>query len=277
MRLRPKKFMGQNFLTNPKVIEQTLMAVKSCKPEGIMEIGPGLGALTTPLLNLKKPLCLIEKDKLLAKYWRDKLNTLTKKNQLEQKTKPLNKNFFNVIEGDVLKIPFANYFKPNTILTGNLPYQVAGRLILECCPGAKELKAMVLMCQQEVGEKILASRKSKNYGLLSVLCQSFWQVSIVVKAKTTDFYPQPKVQGLVLKFSNKKKPVSNPKAFLGFVKFCFSERRKILLSRLKKQQAKYSLNMVDIFQKLELNPKARPEELSIKQFTALFTATHKLL
>ena len=275
----PKKSMGQNFLINPITIQKIVSSVEELDPSLIMEVGPGLGALTDHLISLKCPFYVVEKDSFLCQYWR--------------------KKGVNVLEGDVLNpkgliVPnsqealpaekdkkplkssnqtgknvfWSSFLLPGSVFIGNLPYQIASRLMVQCCPGPNNLKAMVLMFQKEVAQRILAAPCSKNYGLLSVLSQCFWEGRFLTEASISDFYPRPKVAGQVLVFRKKKHSIQNPATFLSFVKLCFSQRRKFLLSRLK--TIKEKKHIIDIFDKMKLLPSVRAEELSPTQFMSLF-------
>jgi len=246
----PKKLLGQNFLINPEVIEQIIKAVDKAKPSLIMEVGPGLGALTKHFMLFKCPLWVIELDRDICQYW-------------EQKN-------INVLKGDVLKTDWESKLLTHSVLVGNLPYKIASRLLVNCCPGPSQLKGMVLMFQKEVAQRILSVPHSKSYGLLSVLAQCFWNIKILTEAKPSDFYPKPKVSGQVLVFQKKQHFIEHTKAFSLFIKFCFSQRRKILFNRLKKLHDQRSA-ITNIFDKMKLSPLIRPEELSPEQFVALFT------
>ena len=244
----PKKFLGQNFLINSDLIKETVLAVHNLEPSFILEVGPGLGALTEEFILFKKPLLLAEMDRDLCIYWKNR--------------------GLNVLEGDVLKSSWASKLKEGAVLTGNLPYQVASRLMVECCPGPSQLKAAVLMFQKEVAQRIEASPGEKEYGLISVLSQSFWASEFLLEASPSDFYPKPKVAGRVLVFHKKKSSLSNTKDFVLFVKFCFSQRRKLLLSRLKKQEKDISVE--SIWEELNISSSIRAEELTPGQFISLF-------
>ena len=204
----PKKFLGQHFLISPLVIEKTLSAVAELKPSLIVEVGPGFGALTKGLLLLKKPLVLVEKDPALCCYWQNVLSHSGKSvltGGRQGVALPDIKTHLNppalkrgrlkpvgfVLKGDVLKLAWQSLLLPGSILTGNLPYNIAGRLLLKSCPGPPQLKAMVLMFQKEVAQRVLACPGSKNYGLLSVLSQCFWKARLLLEAGTSDFYPRP--------------------------------------------------------------------------------------
>ena len=246
----PKKFLGQHFLINHQVIKKTVSMVEALNPALVMEVGPGLGALTDEFIVLKLPLCVVEKDSVLCQYWRQK--------------------GICVLEGDVLKLPWQDQLLSNSILAGNLPYQVASRLMIRCCPGPDQLKAMVLMFQKEVAQRILASPRSRGYGLLSVMSQCFWEVSVIMEAAVSDFYPRPQVAGRILVFRRKEHSLTNAEAFLSFVKLCFSQRRKFLLNKFKKKVGGDNV-VADIFNQMNLSFSIRAEELSPRQFMSLFS------
>ncbi len=250
----PKKFLGQHFLINKKVIQKIVQSAHALNPKLIIEIGPGLGALTNPLKSLQIPMKVIEQDSLLCRYWKDKVE---------------------VISGDVLKISWISFLKPNSLLIGNLPYQTASRLLVECSQGIKNLKTMILMFQKEVAQRICATHGSKQYGLLSVLSQCVWKIKKLITATPKDFYPRPLVAGQVLLFQTKmddQQKINLPE-FTRFVKISFAQRRKLLINRLQTQTG-YSLKKV--FHQMHLPLSVRAEELSPKQFVGLFCEIKKL-
>ena len=252
--ISPKKFLGQHFLINPLVIGKTVSQVKNLDPGLIIEVGPGLGALTDELMLLGRPLLLVEKDPLICDFWRKKQ--------------------IPILEGDVLKVGWPAHLKAGSVLTGNLPYQIASRLMIKCSPAPAELKAMVFMFQKEVAERIRAKPSSKSYGLLSVVSQCFWDIHFLTEAGLCDFYPRPQVAGQVLVFYKKDHSLTAGREFVLFVKFCFAQRRKILLNRLKKWE-KIKTDVEDIFDKMKLPPYCRAEELSVGQFMSLFEQISK--
>lgn len=245
----PKKFLGQHFLINTVLIQEIVIAVKDINPSFIVEVGPGLGALTKPLIALNIPLAVVEKDITLCRYWEDQVF---------------------VIKGDILHFKWIEYLHQRSLLIGNLPYQVASRLLVQCSQNVKHLRYMVLMFQKEVAERICAKPYSKKYGMLSVLSQCVWDIEWFLEASPKDFYPQPKVSSQVLLF--KKKPVisivRNLPEFTDFIKLCFTQRRKFLFNRLKK---KFGISHTKgVFNKIGLSLSVRAEEVSVDQFVCLF-------
>ena len=288
----PKQKWGQNFLINSGKIKQIILAVKQLKPSFIMEVGPGLGALTHHLLKLKTSslkshginneqtdcsfkktfFSAVELDSQLCRYWENQR--------------------VSILKGDVLKIPWQSILLPGSVLTGNLPYSSSSRLLIQCCPGPEELKGMVLMFQKEVAERIRACAHSKPYGMLSVLAHCYWSIQLLTTAGTKDFYPQPKVAGQVLVFQKKSHNLCRPEQFLNFVKHCFNCRRKYLINSLQqalesaRQNSKMKLlndlklkgktkkenktYLLKNFSQLGLSSQVRPEQLSPVQYVKLY-------
>lgn len=244
LHISPLKHLGQNFLINNQLGEKIVSEVKKAIPPWI-EIGPGPGALTRLFSEEeKKEMALIEKDKKIADYWREKN--------------------FSVLMQDALKTNWTTFPHPSTLF-GNLPYQLAGPLILKASLFSKQIASMILMMQKEVSLRVRAKPKTKDYGLLSVMAQTFWHVQWIAEAGTKDFYPSPKVAGHVLKFQQKKTPVSADK-FLIFLKSCFSQRRKKLIRRLPIALLKAEILLSEI----NKDSNTRAEELTPEEFICLF-------
>ena len=248
LNIRPKKSLGQNFLINPFISEQIVSIIKELNPTSLIEIGPGLGSLTTPLSQLNIPITLIELDSKIADFWKQKK--------------------FSVIEKDALQIKDISIFKSSS-LVGNLPYQISSRLIIHASTNWP-VQQMCLMVQKEVADRITSAHKQKSYGLLSVAVQYSWNIQKKLEVKTSDFYPPPKVEGHILTF--KRKNILSV-LFLSFLKECFQQKRKMLLKKIKKMdilnQAS-TAHLQQTFDKLNISPSARAEELSVDQFVKLY-------
>ena len=245
--IRPKKILGQNFLVNKTVVSKIIEQVETLEPSHIIEVGPGLGALTEPLHALvsakNKTLTLIELDSQLSRYWE------------EQK--------FAVIKGDALKLNWAHFVKSQATLVSNLPYQIASRLFLERTFGPSYIDSMVLMFQREVAQRLLAPFSTKHYGVLSVIGQLGWEMGSLARLTPADFYPSPKVNSEVLVF--KRKAVIS-RDFFYFTKDIFLNRRKLA----KKNLSKYLSE--DIIIKILGNLMLRAEDISPQKFLKLYEA-----
>lgn len=250
-----KKSLGQNFLVSDVVIDRIIEAVKNFKPEALIEVGPGPGALTYFLRQMNLPLQLIELDREMAQYWR------------EQE--------LPVIEEDALRIDWAQFHDrtKKTTFVSNLPYQISSSIVIERSIENEGPENMVLMFQKEVAQRIRAAAQSDAYGLLSVIAQTFWKVETVTDAGPRDFDPPPRVASRVLAFTRREVPFKRRKSFLNFVKAGFAQRRKLLKKNLKDlchQKNVVEADLIKWIQELGFKETARAEELSPEQFVKLY-------
>jgi 16S rRNA (adenine1518-N6/adenine1519-N6)-dimethyltransferase len=271
----PKRSLGQNFLISDNVVDRILMAARSAPFSDLVEVGPGLGALTDDLLRLGPSLTLIELDRRFAQAWREKAESSPDLG-------------IRVIEGDALRLDWRTLgLRPDSLLVSNLPYQISSSLVIERSLEPAGISRMVLMFQKEVAQRISARAASKEYGLLTVIAQTFWETSTVSEAGPRDFFPPPNVASRVLMFKRRKLEWQEGASgrvssggFLKFAKAAFSQRRKLLTRNL---QGSYFGEGKDILPRLEavfaaqgLAPTARAEELDPKAFVRLYLAMAEL-
>lgn len=250
--IEPKKSLGQNFLVSDVVIGKIIAAAERTKPGFMIEIGPGPGALTYHLQNLTKNYQLIELDREISKYWRDK--------------------GLNLIEADALQLDWSPFFKEARPLTlvSNLPYQISSSLVIDRSLDAEPLDHMVLMFQKEVAQRIRARHGDELYGMLSVVAQSFWKMETVTEAGPGDFFPPPKVASRVLSFEKKPSPVADKKKYFQFVKAAFLHPRKLMASNLMERLPITKERSMEILKSLKLPEKARAGELTVQQFVDFY-------
>lgn len=247
--IQPNKALGQNFLVREAVIERILSA---CEGEyhQYIEIGPGPGALTEGLLARSIKPRVVEMDRKIASYWKER--------------------GLEVFTGDALRMDWTQIAtEPKVCLVSNLPYQISSSILIDRCIGPTAIACMVLMFQKEVAERIEAPAGSKDYGILSVMAQTFWQIERVSEAGPKDFFPPPKVASRVLKFQRKDTDV-NASALLRLCKAAFAQRRK----KLTKNLASLNLEKAALEDRLQgwghpLDQRA--EQLSPEQFAALLS------
>lgn len=241
------KSLGQHFLIHLDLIESIVAQVKK-DSSFFIEIGPGLGSLTDYFESEKQNMILIEKDKKFIQYW-------------------IQKRGFQVIGEDALKLDWSTYPKQSTLF-GNLPYSIAGPLILELSHHYKHFFKVIVMMQKEVAERILAS-SGKPYGILSVVTQAFWNIRPIAIANPEDFHPQPKVFGQILEFKPKEIClVKDPKDFLFFIKTCFTHRRKKLIKQmLFFTDAKTAAHLLT---KRHYKNDVRAEQISVNDFIDIY-------
>ncbi len=208
-----KKSFGQNFLINPAVIDAIVASAKASKGGRFLEIGPGMGALTSALLLDSRPLCAVELDPEACAYLSERFG---------------NAPNFQLIQGDAVHamLPLGSPWS----VVGNLPYNAATpiltRFLLEPIPWER----LVFMFQLEVGQKILGKPGTKEYGPLSVLSQLCCKVTRLMKLGPGSFRPAPKVDSVVLRFDPLSEAPDYPtrKALLGLLHRSFAHRRKTL-------------------------------------------------
>ena len=255
---KAKRSLGQNFLVNKEVINKIIQSVVLRKPQQLIEIGPGTGALTEELLKLGLPLTLIELDRQFAEFWRGRSIT--------------------VIEDDALKVNFAKLGVGKTLLVSNLPYQISSTLLIDRSVNKDLVNDMILMFQKEVAQRIQAPHWTSDYGLLSVIAQTFWKVSRVCDANPSSFYPPPNVASRVLAFERKdpSEPLQRD-VYLKFVKAAFAQRRKFLSKNLKAilNKATAEEKLIAEIESLGYSSKVRAEELKPTDFLALFRRLEK--
>ena len=242
-----KKKLGQHFLNDKNIINKIIMSIKPKKTDSFLEIGPGEGALTTPLLDMIKDIVLIEKDKDLI--------PLLQSQYIES-------NNVKIINNDILKCNLSNYLFDKTRIIGNLPYNISTEIIFKLLPITSVITDMHLMLQKEVVDRMVATPGSKVYGRLSVMTQVYFKVTKLFDISPNVFVPKPKVQSSYIKLIPKALPFrnNNEQKFKKLVTMMFTARRKMIKTSLKEYLDENALKS------LSVNPKHRPEVLSVEDF-----------
>lgn len=208
-----RKRFGQNFLVDQGVIGEIVRAIAPQPGEALFEIGPGLGALTNPVVERCKQLTVIELDRDLAAR-------LRKRPELE------------VIESDVLKVDVAQIARERGVklrMIGNLPYNISSPILFHLLPCADVVVDQHFMLQKEVVERMVASPGSKDYSRLSVMLQWRYDMESVVDVPPGSFDPPPKVNSAVVRMTPLAKvPAVDAQVLEAMVAVAFSQRRKIL-------------------------------------------------
>jgi 16S rRNA (adenine1518-N6/adenine1519-N6)-dimethyltransferase len=213
---KARKRFGQNFLTDNTIIERIIKTIAPKATDNLLEIGPGQGAITLPLLQYLKTLHAIEIDRdLIAR-----LKTLGKKNLI-------------IHESDALKFDLSTLPNPLRIV-GNLPYNISSPLLFHFLNNTDKIIDMTFMLQKEVVERMVADSGSKIYGRLSVMMQAFFELELVFIVPPESFEPAPKVDSAIVYLKPLKQPkTQNLAMFEKIVKAAFSKRRKTLRNCLK--------------------------------------------
>lgn len=253
---KPQKRFGQNFLQNQAIINHIINSAHLMPNDNVIEIGPGLGALTQILLKNLNSLTAIEIDKNL-------INDLLRLDNAQQK--------LHIIHADVLTIDFSQFGK-NLRIIGNLPYNISTPLIFHLLQFLDEIDDMHFMLQKEVVERLAAKPNSKQYGRLSIMVQYFCEVEHLFNIAPENFYPVPKVDSALMRLTPyKTSPFDkiDSKALESLLVQAFSMRRKTLANNLKSLISASELNTLGI------NPKHRPEEISIKDYVKIVKSLYK--
>ncbi len=244
-----KKSLGQNFLVNSQKIDLIIKELQFNKMHKLLEVGPGLGALTLRLKDIDPDVLLVEMDHQFAEYWKSQ--------------------GYNVVIEDALRLDWSQLKLNNTTLISNLPYQIAARLVIDRSVDPAGLSSMILMFQKEVAQRLTGKPRTEHYSLLSVVAQSFWKMENLTDLGPNDYFPPPKVASRVVIFRRLETTFTQkPKAYLSFVKLSFSQKRKFLKKALSTKYGEEAV--LKQFELLKISPKARPEELDVLTFQRLY-------
>ncbi|MFI4819176.1 MAG: 16S rRNA (adenine(1518)-N(6)/adenine(1519)-N(6))-dimethyltransferase RsmA [Enterobacterales bacterium] len=254
------KNLGQHFIDDIYIINLIISSINPKKNQNIIEIGPGLGSLTKPLLSITNRIIAIEIDKNLINFLNKNLNY--KKN-------------LTLINNNVMKINFFNlskkFGKPIRIF-GNLPYNISTTLIIYLMKYNLIIKDMHFMLQKELFNRIIAIPNNKYYCRLSIITQYFFKIIKILEVPSFYFKPKPKVDSIFVRLIPNKKPilkVHNIKNLFFLTQLSFKNRRKMLRNSLSK------IFNIKEFIELGINSKLRAEDLSIKEYCKL--SNHKNL
>ncbi len=279
---QPRKRFGQNFLHDNFVIEQIVDAIDLNKDDNLIEIGPGMGALTEPMLQQVDAMTVIELDRDLASSLKIRIGANSHPN-------------FHIITANAMQFDYAtlyasfnNHLNPNDDndndndnhngatakkmrIVGNLPYNISTPLLFKLLDYADLIEDMHFMLQKEVVERITAEVGSKIYGRLSVVMQYHCETEYLLTVPKGAFNPPPKVTSAVFRLRpHVVKPVQADDEALFFivVRETFNHRRKTLRAIFKKSATMPTLTDAD-FMSIGIDGDARPETLSVADFVAL--------
>jgi 16S rRNA (adenine1518-N6/adenine1519-N6)-dimethyltransferase len=259
----PKKRLGQTFLYKRFIAEEIVRRAQITSDDVVVEIGPGLGALTFALAEKGSSVIALEYDSELAAILQ---RIITHKN-------------VEVIRVDALHFDYDKLFDHHKVklkIIGNLPYYLTSPLIFKLLSIHPLIQSMLVMIQKEVADRITAQPGTKNYGTISVFAQLHCVITQQLTVTSDCFFPIPKVDSEVVAFSFREKPavdIKDEETFEHLVRASFAKRRKTLLNALK--GANY-LNrtreiIVTALERAEIDPTRRPETLSIADFSAICT------
>ena len=276
--MRPNKFLGQNFLSSKKIVEEIIHAADIRPNDVVLEVGPGKGILTEALLGARAKVVAVEKDKRLFDYLKEKFANV--------------KNL-EIIHADILKFNFTRYSLPVTRykIVANIPYYITSRFLRTFLQSDFQPSKMVLMVQKEVAKRIVSPKES----ILSISIKTYGQPKIIRTVPAQYFSPKPKVDSAILLVDKISKEFFRDAAkltslitgtkgndteaklrgsleakFFGLVKKGFSSKRKMLKNNL-------GLSNTECLTKCGISEKARAEDLSPKNWECLYKNLYNLI
>ncbi len=252
---RPNKGLGQNYLIDSNILGIIVAAADISESDQLLEIGPGLGALTQALLATGAKVTAIEKDKTMVRHLNHTLEGV-----VLQEADVLDVNLNELFAGGINKI------------IANLPYSVGSRFIVNALEATPLPERMIFLVQKEVADRLAAQPGGKAFGPLAIWSQLNYEVKAIKKVSPNCFLPAPKVWSSVVQFTKRSAPLAEVKdyeQFKALIKVSFSQRRKQIGSNLRK-------NAPELFQglgKCDIEPTTRPEQISIARWVDLSNST----
>lgn len=264
-----KKSLGQNFLTEPNILRKIVETAGIDENTNVIEVGPGIGALTEQLARNAAQVLAFEIDDRLLPVLQDTLAPYPNVTVVHQ----------DVLEADLVKTTGEVFTKDLPIkVVANLPYYITTPIMMHFLESDLPVAEMVVMMQREVADRISAAPGTKAYGSLTIAVQYYMEAKLAFIVPKTVFVPQPNVDSAILKLTRRPTPavaVTDEQAFFRLTKAAFQLRRKTLWNNLLHAYGKDDATKAWLTKSLEeadIDPKRRGETLSLAEFSALSNA-----
>ncbi len=259
---QPKRFLGQNFLVDGNIVRKSLELAEVKAGDHVVEVGPGLGTLTSALLAAGASVWAIEKDRHLHDY-------------LLENLVPKFPATFHLVEGDGVELPRAE-LPPELARSGfkvvaNLPYAISTPWMDEVLSGPLP-ERMVLMLQQEAAQRYSAGPGTKQFSAISIFLQAAYDLAPGHKVSATCFYPKPDIESYLLHLVRKATPFVFDVGTKGIIRGCFQQRRKQIGSLIKDRAPDRMERWLRELGAAGLGPQTRPEEIPVEFWTRLSPA-----
>lgn len=272
--LSMKKSLGQNFLVEPNILTKMLEAGEIDKETSVIEVGPGIGALTERLARAAKKVVSFEVDQRLEPILKKELRDYSNVEII----------FQDILHADLKEI-IQTRFQPGEriVVAANLPYYITTPIIMRLIEEKLPIDTFVMMMQKEVAQRMTAQPHSKNYGSLTVAIDYYTEAEIAFIVPKTVFIPQPNVDSAVLKLQRREHPkvqVEEEQFFFKLTQASFQQRRKTLWNNLTSyfgKSAEVKEELEKRLQRIGINPTRRAETLSIEEFASLADALKGIL
>lgn len=260
-----KKSLGQNFLVDVNILENIIHHAGIDKTSSVIEIGPGIGALTEQLLRHAKHVVAFEVDQRLLPVLGDTLSPYDNLTLIHE----------DILKADVGHIIHDVFGDQEQVdIVANLPYYITTPILMKLLQEKLPIRSLTIMIQKEVAKRMAAEPNSKSYGSLSIAVQYYTEASVVMNVPKTVFMPQPNVDSGVLHLKVREKPpvdVHDETLFFELIRASFGERRKTLLNNLSRhyKDVYTKEEMTAKLQAIDIDPRRRGESLSMEEFAQL--------
>lgn len=252
----PRKSLGQNFITDRRVIDRIVGAAEISADDKVLEIGPGMGALTVALAENAGRVIAIEKDERVIAPLRKLLDAYPNT---------------EIVQADCLKLDFRDFYGGKKLkVVSNLPYSISTPVLIKLLENRGIFSSLVLMLQLEVGQRITAAPGGRQYGSLSVLIQTYMDVKILFRVPPAAFWPKPKVDSVVLNFvplARPRVPLLDERIHERVLRAAFSSRRKMLGNSLRSLLSREAVESV--LASCGIDRSRRAETLSVEEYGLL--------
>ncbi len=259
--LAPRRDLGQNFVGDPNTVRKIAALARVGPGDHVVEVGAGLGSLTLALLETGAQVTAIEVDRGIVAVLRDVVSNIDGHERI------------TVVEGDAMQLDWEDVLDPAVVggwtLVANLPYNVATPLICDVLDQVPHITRIVVLVQREVAERFAAAPRTPAYGAVSVKAAYWGNARVVGLVPASVFVPRPNVESAVVEIARHEPPATPPDEVFTLVRAGFGQRRKMLRRSLA------DLVGPDDFERADVAPTARPEELDVAAWCRLAEAVRR--
>lgn len=253
------KNFGQNFLIDENVVENIVTSSEVNKNDLVIEIGPGLGTLTSLLLEKAGKVICVELDKKMLEILNDRFSLY---------------NNFELINNDILKVDLKTLISNNSQfenvkVVANLPYYITTPIIMKLLEDKLNLESITVMVQKEVAQRLVETPGGKETGAITYSINYYSNPELILEVSKDSFIPSPKVDSAVIKLNILKQPkiqVDNEELFFKIIKSAFMQKRKTLINSLSNSGISSKENLENILNEFGIDTRIRAEQLTLKQF-----------
>lgn len=272
--IRTKKSFGQNFLTDLNVLKNIVEAADITANDNVIEIGPGIGALTEQLAQAAGEVLALEIDQDLIPVLKEVLSPY-------DNVKVINQDVLQANLPELIKKEFKDPSRPIKVVA-NLPYYITSPILMNLLASPVEWATICVMMQKEVAQRLTAKPGTKQYGALTLAIEYQMQAKIAFDVSRKVFVPSPNVDSAIVVLTPRKNPLPvqpfDRQKLFGFIRGCFAHRRKSLWNNLQDVIGKdpaVKEKMTSVLTQLDISPQIRPEKLTLEQFIELANALHQ--